>query len=304
MLYNDGNQQKEGGGDLDTFSDQADRFFWNLFNRPEPKDLLDILVVAFLLYKLLMLTRETRAGQVIKGFGLLIAASWISDLVGLTALNWTLMTIVNNGPVVLLILFQPEFRRALEQLGRGAKIERLPQNTDENSRIIGEITQSLLNLSRRRVGALLVFERRTGLKDFIDTGHVVDALITAPLLNSIFEPNTPLHDGAVIIRRNRIVAAACVLTLSESPGIARDLGTRHRAGLGISESTDAVVLIVSEETGIISMAQAGKLTRHLDAEGLQRILGNLYESPDSAFSQFKAAARARLSDWRARRDVG
>ncbi len=287
---------------MDSFSDQADRFLWNIFNRPEPKDLIDILIVAYLLYKLLMLTRETRASQVIKGFGLLIIASWVSDFVGLAALNWTLMTIVNNGPVVLLILFQPELRRALEQLGRGTKIERLQQNTDEGSRIVSEITQSLLSLSRRRVGALIVFERRTGLKDFVDTGHIVDAVITAPLLISIFEPNTPLHDGAVIIQKNRIIAAACVLTLSDSGAIARDLGTRHRAGLGISESTDALVLIVSEETGIISMAQGGKLTRHLDNEALARILHQLYQPSESAFSQIRDAAKAWFSAWKGRRD--
>lgn len=255
-------------------------FFWNILYRPGFKDWIDILFVAFFIYKLLILTRETRASQVLKGLFLLIFVSWFSSLLGFTAFNWLLMNILNNGAIVLVVLFQPELRRALEHLGRGARLDHFQNDQGESQRVIGEITHSLLNLSKRRVGALVVFERRTGLKDFIDTGTTLDSLISAPLLVNIFEPNTPLHDGAVILRGNRIVAAACVLTLSDSRSISRDLGTRHRAGLGVTESTDALVLIVSEETGIISMAQAGKLTRHLDAESLNRILSSLYhETP-------------------------
>ena len=170
------------------------------------KDWLDIFIVAFLIYQLYKLTRGTRASQVLIGLGLLMVASWFSSLLGLRALNWTLMTIVNNGSIVLLILFQPELRRALERLGRGARIDRGHNRLDEGARIVAEVTQCLMNFSRRRVGALLVFEQKTGLKDFIDTGTTVDSLISAALLTSIFEPNTPLHDGAVIIRGNRIVA--------------------------------------------------------------------------------------------------
>ncbi len=251
-------------------------FFWNILNRPEPKDWIDILIVAYLIYKLLMLTRETRASQVLKGLAVLFVASWVSNFFDLSAFNWILTSVVNNTALVLLILFQPELRRALEQIGRGAKLDRVQGTADENERIVSELTQALLSLSRRRVGALIVFEQKTGLKDFIDTGMTVDATVSGALLINIFEPNTPLHDGAVIIRGTRIVAAACVLTLSDASNISRDLGTRHRAGLGVSESTDAVVLIVSEETGIISMAQAGKLTRHLDADDLTRVLNDLY----------------------------
>lgn len=258
-------------------------FLWNIIHRPQLKDFVDIFLVSFLVYKLLMLTRGTRASQVLKGFILLILASWLSGLMGLTALNWTLMTVLNNGAVVLIVLFQPELRRALEHIGRGAKLDVVQNTKDENTRIVSEITQCLLGLSKRRIGALLVFERRTGLKDFIDTGITIDSMVSGPLLVNIFEPNTPLHDGAVIIRDGRIVAAACVLTLSESGSLSRDLGTRHRAGIGVSEATDALVLIVSEETGIISMAQGGKLTRHMDADSLNKVLGDLYHEGSLPF---------------------
>lgn len=269
-------------------------FFWNILNRPELKDWFDILIVAYLIYKLLMLTRQTRASQVLKGLAMLFVASWVSNFFDLSAFNWILTSLVNNAALVLLILFQPELRRALEQIGRGAKLDRVNSTADENERIVTEITQALLSLARRRVGALIVFERKTGLKDFIDTGMSVDATVSGALLINIFEPNTPLHDGAVIIRGTRIVAAACVLALSDASNISRDLGTRHRAGLGVSESTDAVVLIVSEETGIISMAQAGKLTRHLDADDLTRVLSELYHDQRPTFRDVMRAVGGKL----------
>ena len=226
---------------------QLQTFFWNIFNRPQLNDLLDILIVAVLIYQMIMLTRDTRASEVLKGFLLLVGASLLSSLLGLTALTWVLKQILSNGALVLVVLFQPEIRRVLEQLGRGAKMEHFQSDGEENQRIISEITQCLTSLSRRRVGALIVFERRTGLKDVMETGTRLDSTISAPLLENIFEPNTPLHDGAVIIRGTRIVSAACMLTtLSESNAITRDLGTRHRAAIGISETTDALVLIVSE----------------------------------------------------------
>ena len=256
---------------------RVESFFWNILNRPVLKDWIDIIILAFVIYKVFMLTRQTRASQVLKGFAVLVAVSWLSDLLGFKALNWLMMSVINNGAIVLLILFQPELRRALEQLGRGAKIDHGIDSPDENSRIVFEVSQCVQTLAHRRVGALIVFEQKTGLRDFIDTGTTIDSRVSGPLLVNIFEPNTPLHDGAVIIRGSRIVAAGCVLSLSENSNLGRDLGTRHRAGLGVTESTDAVVLIVSEETGIISMAQGGKLTRHLDAETLTEVLSGMYE---------------------------
>ena len=249
---------------------------WNVFNRPTIADILDILIVAFLLYELLMLTRETRASAVLKGLVMLVLASWFSDLLGLTALNWVLLNVVNNGAVVLVILFQPELRKALEQIGSGTIHKSGRRNEEVSQNVVDELITCLLKLSRRRVGALIVLEQRIGLKDIVETGTALNSDISAALLENIFEPNTPLHDGAVVIRDTHIMAAACILSLSEGKGISRELGTRHRAALGITETTDAISLIVSEETGIISMARGGRLTRHLDRAALEEILSPLY----------------------------
>jgi len=265
---------------MQTLWTQIRDVLWNVFNRPTFTDILDILIVAILLYGLLMLARQTRASAVLKGLVVLILASWISDLLGLTALNWLLLNVVNNGAVVLVILFQPEIRKALEQLGRGAiRDSSHLSNHAENEYIVREITDCLLTLSRRRVGALLVFEQKVGLKDVIETGTPLDSKISSALLENIFEPNTPLHDGAVVIRGSRIMSAGCILSLAEGLGISRELGTRHRAAIGITETTDAVTLIVSEETGIISVAREGHLTRHLDRTLLEQVLYKMYHQP-------------------------
>ena len=255
---------------MTTFLQTLETFFWNVLNRPGLSDIADILIVAIIIYELLMLTRDTRGSAVLKGLAMLLLIVGISNLFGLTALNWLLMSVVNNGALVLVILFQPELRKALEQIGRGARIETKRRDTDkdEATRIIDEIIRCLQDLSRRHVGALIVFEQKTGLQDIIENG--------IGLLENIFEPNTPLHDGAVVIRGERVMSAASILTLTEASGISHDLGTRHRAAIGVSETTDAIVLIVSEETGIISMAKGGKLTRHLDAKSLRTILEGIY----------------------------
>ena len=266
-------------------------FFWNILHNSSLIDIVDILLVALIIYELIILSRQTRAIQVLKGLGILILFRLVSQWIGLTSINWMLEKVLNSGVLVLVVLFQPELRRALGEIGRGTKISSLRfKAPDGGEKVIDELIECCLHLSKRRVGALIVFEQKTGLKDVIDTGCALDSLISAPLLENIFEPNTPLHDGAVIIRDQRIVAAACVLSLSQSDSIPRDLGTRHRAALGISESTDAIVLIVSEETGIISMTRSGKIIRHLDADSLRRILNEIYvEKPAgmrNAVSQF------------------
>jgi TIGR00159 family protein len=270
---------------LADFWEQVQAFLWNILHRPTWIDYIDIAIIAFLIYQLVTITRQTRAIQVLKGLAVIIVASYLSEIIGLTTLNWVLRSILNNGVIALLILFQPEMRKALEQIGRSAKIDRSAES-DQSERVVEEITNCLLRLSRRRVGALIVFEQRTGLKDVTETGTAIDSAISSPLLENIFEPNTPLHDGAVIIRGTRVAAAACVLSLSDSSSISRDLGTRHRAALGISENTDAVVLVVSEETGVISMAKGGKLTRHLDAEALRKLLREMYHEEHSKIWHF------------------
>ena len=277
---------------MQSLINNIEMFFWNIIHRPNLAVVIDILIMTVLLYQLVMLTKQTRSIQLLKGLAVLLIVSYVSDLFGLTALNWLMRSVLNNGALLLVIVFQPELRKVLEQLGRGAGFEHGLSSQSENQRIISEITQCCLRLSKRRVGALIVFEQKTGLKDVVETGTALDASISAPLLENIFEPNTPLHDGAVIIRGQRIIAAACVLTLSESNALSRDLGTRHRAALGISEASDAVTLIVSEETGIISMTRNGHMTRRLDADGIKAALSELYsEQPVGPRAWFKRILR-------------
>ena len=261
---------------MSSLLEQLENFFWNILYRPTVTDVIDIAIIAVLLFEAVMLVRRTRAVQVLKGVAVFIIVGYISSILKLKTLSWLIQTGINNGVLAILILFQPEFRRALEQLGRGTKIELHKNEKTENEYIIDELAKCLTNLAKRRVGALVVIEGKTGLQDVMETGTQIDSVISAALLENIFEPNTPLHDGAVVLRRNRIASAACMLALSDSNLISSSLGTRHRAGLGISETTDATVLIVSEETGIISMASEGKLTRYLDETALRQILEKIY----------------------------
>ncbi len=267
--------------------------WWNLTHRIGWTDIADILIVAVIIYELILLMRQTRGSAVLKGLLLLLVLAVLSTLLGMTALNWVLQLLIRNGALVLIVLFQPELRKALESLGRSAIRSRSREATasDEQGRAINEIIQCMTDLSRRKVGMLLVFERDTGLKDIIDTGTAIDAQISAPLLENIFEPNTPLHDGAVIIRDTRVVAGACILPLTESDTVSRELGTRHRASIGISETTDAVALIVSEETGIMSVARDGIITRGLDAVSLRTVLESIYEEKPTGFRALLRAFR-------------
>ena len=257
---------------------------WNLTHRLGIVDILDIIIMALILYELLILLRRTRSSALLKGVFLLLVIVALSSLLGLTSLNWLLTSILNNGAVVLIVLFQPEIRKGLEKMGRSTLLTKgneRPADMEQQERIVAEVTQTMLDLSHRRVGALICFEGRTGLQDVIDTGTRVDGEISAPLLENIFEPNTPLHDGAVVIRGERIEAAACILPLTEARGVSRELGTRHRAGIGLSEISDATVLIVSEETGTMSMARGGMLQRPLSEAELRNILQELYKPETS-----------------------
>lgn len=231
--------------------DELSNMVWNILHRPRIADILDILIVAFLIYQLLKYTRQTRVSQVAKGIVVLLLASWLSELFGMRTLSTLLKWVISAGPVVLIVVFQPEIRRMLEGIGNSSLFDRVKTDDREIevALIVTEMTRALLNMAKRRVGALIVIERRTRLTEIINTGTQVDGLISQPLIENIFEPNTPLHDGAVIVRGDRVVAAACLLNLSEGTGISRDLGTRHRAGLGISETTDAAVFIVSGGDG-------------------------------------------------------
>ena len=253
---------------------------WSLTHRVGFIDIVDILIVAVIIYELLLLTRHTRGSALLKGLFLLFLIVILSNILGLTSLNWLLLSVLQNGALVLIILFQPELRKMLEHMGRSKLMSKNSRRSpaEDSTPIITEIIQTVVDLSRRRVGALLVFERQTGLQDVIETGTQLNADISAPLLENIFEPNTPLHDGAVVIRDDQVMAAACILPLAEASGVSRELGTRHRAAVGITENTDAAVVVVSEETGIVSFASEGVLKRPYSIDELKEFLNGFYRS--------------------------
>lgn len=247
----------------------------------EWRDIFDILIMTFVFYRLILIIRGTRAEQLVKGLIVLLLAMIVSDYMGLDALHWTLRQTMTVGLIAIPIVFQPELRRALEHLGRG-KIFRPTYwswNAQDLDNMLDELGKAISVLVKKRIGALVVIERSTGLKDWVDTGIPVDGVVSAELLINIFFPRSPLHDGAVIIQGNQIVAAGCYLPLTEDPNLSKELGTRHRAGIGITEISDAVAVIISEETGIISLAHDGVLTRYLDEKKLRTLLGELI-SPD------------------------
>ncbi len=264
------------------------------FSQISVLDLLDIAIIAVLIYKLIVWTKETRAYEVLKGIGLLFLCSIVSQLLSLTTLSWLLDSILTSGSIiiVLFILFQPEIRRVLEKLGRSGK--RLGKawvdaSSMRSTELVRDMHATLLSLSHRRVGALIVFEQKTGLGDIVGSGTRLDASLSGALIENIFEPNTPLHDGAVIVRGSTIIAAGCFLPLSDDLSVSRELGTRHRAALGVSSVSDSVTIVVSEETGAISIARDGKLVRYIDSRALQNILESLFvqTGSTSAFTWVK-----------------
>ncbi|MBQ2845858.1 MAG: diadenylate cyclase CdaA [Firmicutes bacterium] len=254
------------------------KFFENVFSGISVIDAIDILIVAVVIYQLLKLLKQTRAEQLLKGVLLLVLATVITGLLNLHTINWILKGAVSLGAVAIIVVFQPELRRALEYLGR-SKIMKAPLSQvdkEKGKKITSHIAKAIETFSRERVGALIVFERETSLTDIMESGTIVDAELSEQMLGNIFYEGAPLHDGAVIIREGRIYAAGCVLPLTNSKTISKDLGTRHRAGIGITEHSDALVLIVSEETGIISMASEGQLSRFLDIKTVEKTLLNMY----------------------------
>ena len=242
------------------------------------RDIADILLVAVLVYGLLKIMSKTRASQVLRGVGVCLIVAWCCGMLKLTAVTKLLDYILTAGAVFLVILFQPELRRAMEKIGRGRFFDLglTPASNADADRIIRELQRAIQNMSIRKTGALIVFERKTGLRDIMESGTAVDARITCKLIENIFFVNTPLHDGAMIVKDGRIAAAGCFLPLSDNPQIASDLGTRHRAALGISEVSDCITIVVSEETGVISMANEGVLTRYIDSKQLKDVLESLF----------------------------
>ena len=250
----------------------------NIFSQIRIMDIIDIIIVAFVVYKVLHFIRETRASQLVKGLILLLVVTNLSDWLHLNTIYWILKNTMTLGSIALIIVFQPELRRALEYLGRGKFWNR--SFLEIRQEVIKELTSNVISaltyLSKHNIGALIIIERETSISDFTETGTILNADISDQLLINIFNTNAPLHDGAVIIRGESIYAAGCVLPLSENKSLSKELGTRHRAGIGITERSDAVSLIVSEETGAISIAIDGKLSRFLDIQSIERILNNLY----------------------------
>ncbi|MCA0386673.1 MAG: diadenylate cyclase CdaA [Firmicutes bacterium] len=241
--------------------------------------IIDIGIIAFVFYKLLGLIKETRAEQLVKGFLIILIISKLSEWAKLYAINYILQNTFTIGLIALVIIFQPELRKALEHLGRSQwLISNGKKGTlEEQTRSINEIVDAVSVMSRKKIGALIVVERLIGINDIIDTGTTLDAKITADLLMNVFYPKSPLHDGAVVIKNNRLMAAGCLLPLSSNKYISKELGTRHRAAMGMTESSDALIVIVSEETGAISMAVEGKLQRFLDTSTLRDLMINTLE---------------------------
>ncbi len=239
--------------------------------------LLDIALVAYFLYRLILLIRGTRAVNLLKGLAILVALYAVSGRLQLQATFWLLDKALLAMAVAVPIVFQPELRRALEHMGRGRLFAPtfLSMEAGTVKNVVDQVVRAVSILSRKKVGAIIVLERETGLNDIVETGIKIDGVVSAEFLVNIFTPHTPLHDGAVIVRGGRVLAAACFLPLAEAHELGVEFGSRHRAALGITEHSDAVAVVVSEETGIISLANAGKLIRHLDEATLKEMLQTL-----------------------------
>jgi diadenylate cyclase len=237
--------------------------------------ILDMAVVSYIFYKGYTLIKETRAEQLIKGIVLIVLLIPVSSLLNLYMFNMLLKQTIVTGVLAIVIIFQPEIRRALEHVGRTAFLEKhliILEDDEVMDRVITELVNAVDSLSKAKTGALIAIEQKTGLAEIIASGTEIDATVSAALLENIFVVNTPLHDGATIIRNDRIIASGCVLPLTSNIDINKKLGTRHRAAIGLSESSDALVIIVSEETGTISLSVNGKLTRNYDRDRLKDIL--------------------------------
>jgi diadenylate cyclase len=243
---------------------------------------VDILLVWYVIYKILMIVRGTKAVQLLKGIFVILIVKLLSDYFNLQTMGTMMEQVIQWGALGLIIIFQGELRRALEQLGRGKFFSRsgIPEDQAQQY-VVDSIVKAVDYMAKRRIGALISIERETGMNDYIETGISLDSKISSELLINIFIPNTPLHDGAVILQKNNIAAAACYLPLSESPFISKELGTRHRAALGISEVTDSITIVVSEETGAISITKNGDLHRDLKLEAFKELLSSALIAPSA-----------------------
>lgn len=234
------------------------------------QDLVDILLVCIIVYRVLLLIRGTRAVQMLTGFGIILIFYYVAERFKFYTLHTILVEFFNNLILILIIVFQEEIRKALTQVGRNPFFT--TTNTIEEVAIIEDICQAAAQLAHQRVGALIVLERETGLKNYIEAGTILDSKVSADLIAAIFQPDSPIHDGALIIRNSRISSAGCLLPISRDPGVNKELGTRHRAALGLTHETDAVVIVVSEERAEISLVHHGTMARDLDVNSLRQQL--------------------------------
>ena len=266
-------------------------FMYNLVSGICINDILDILIVAFVVYKILGFIRESRAEQLVKGLLILILLTIGSDFLHFYTINWILKSTLTLGIIALVIIFQPELRRGLEHMGRTKIVNPNFGKLDKEKAkaIAGEFIKAIESASETKTGVLLVIERQTALTDICETGTTIDANISEELIGNVFYEGSPLHDGAVIVRGDKLYAAGCVLPLTENKFLPTELGTRHRAGIGITEKSDALALIVSEESGIISMAIDGKLDRYLDGRAVEKALLEIYldNEKEDIFSKIK-----------------
>ncbi len=263
-------------------------------------DVLDILIVAFVVYKIMEFIKETRAQQLVKGLLFLVLATFLSGQLHFYTLNWILRGTMTIGMIALVIIFQPELRRGLEYVGRHKINIKSPLgevDKEKAKRITNQFVKAIDNFSNKKIGALMVFEREVTLEEIVETGTIINSEISSELLGNIFYEGSPLHDGAVIVRGAKLYAAGCVLPLTQNKELSKDLGTRHRAGLGITEHSDAMSIIVSEETGIISIAVDGKLSRFLDVKTVDKELLNFY------LGNMEESGPALLGKLRMRRNV-
>lgn len=277
MSYQENPEQK---GSM-TLLNFLNTYFYPFIRSIQLTDVIDIILVAFIVYNVIKFIRQTRAAQLLKGIAILLVIMYLSDWFQLNVINFILLNTMQVGVTALLIVFQPELRRALEHMGRSKFGSIFSFEEHKNAEdIIDEICLAVNSMAKTKTGAILVFERKTKLDDMLTGGTLINSTISSELIENIFVPNTPLHDGAVVVRNGKIYKAACVLPLSGNKNLSKEFGTRHRAGLGISEQSDCVSLVVSEETGKISVMVNGDMIRNLSVASLSRLLNKLITEPD------------------------
>ncbi len=275
-----------------------DYLVWLSLPKINPSDIIEICILAYLIYHVVKWVKSTRAWSLVKGLVVIMLFWLLAVIFDLNVIIWIIKNTINVGIIAIVILFQPEFRKALEQLGQKNLVKSIitfddikDKNEKFSDHTLNEIVRATFELARAKTGALIVLEENVPLNDFENTGIIIDSMVSSELLINIFEHNTPLHDGAVILRGNRITAATCYLPLSDNMQLSKDLGTRHRAGIGISEVSDSLTIIVSEETGKVSIAKGGKLVRNVDGDYLRAKLTD---------AQHKTIDTKRLRLWKGR----